>query len=207
MRTSKYRIQVTTNSVDVECRVPLVSSRFPSSTKAAAVGCFFIFSALGLLFLSCFDSGKNPSLLVMISDSRPGSADFVEAILVLALDAFLLAVGIRYLLPFCERLHCDRSTLTWSRIPWVSFGNRWVTRSIPFSEVVGASYAIVPQSKGVYGIVLETYDQNWKMFWGIESPEAHRILRGLEALGVNVHHDPEMRESIRETLRDRRADL
>jgi hypothetical protein len=45
------------------------------------------------------------------------------------------------------------------------------------------------------------------MFWQIEPPEANRILRGLEALGVNVHHDPEMRASVRESLRDRRAQL
>jgi hypothetical protein len=209
MRTSNYRIQVTADSLDVECRVPLVSSRFPSSTKPAVVGGFFIFSGLGLLYLSCFVSGRNPSLLVVIANSRPGSADFVIAILALTMEVFLLAVGIRYFLPFCERLHCDGSTLTWSKIPWVCFGNRRVTRSVPVSEIVRVSYAIVHGnvSGSYYGILLEPFGSSWKMFWGIESPEANRILIGLKALGINVHHDPEMRESIREKLRDRRAEL
>ena len=149
----------------------------------------------------------------MIVDSHPGSSDFVSNlipfILLLALNVFLLAVGIRYFLPFCERLHCDRSALTWSKIPWVSFGNRRVTRSMPVAEIVRASYSIVFKSRSehYYGILLDTDGKPWKMFWGIESPEANRILRGLSGLGINVLHDPEMREAIRETLRDRRAQL
>jgi hypothetical protein len=91
----------------------------------------------------------------------------------------------------------------------VSFGNRRVTRTIPVIEIVHASYAIV--YKGVkehyFGILLETYGKPWKLFWGIEAPEANRILRGLSGLGVNVLHDPEMREVIRETLLDRRTQL
>ena len=205
MRASSYRIEITKESVDVECHAGLVSSRFPSSASPTTVGCLFVVASLVLILRDCFDSGENPGVFKMISNSRPGSATFLGAILLLVLYVLLLAVGIRYFLPFRERLHCDRSALTWSRIAWLSFGNRWITRSVPFSEITGASYAIVYQ--GYFGIVLETYDESWKMFWGIKSPEANRILRGLEKLGVNVHKDREMRELIREELRDRRAEL
>jgi hypothetical protein len=212
MRTSNYRIQVTADSVDVECDVPLRSSRFPKPQPSPhSIGGFFVLFASVMLYFLCFGHGRNPSIWKIVVDSRPGSADFVSnlipSVLPLALGVFLFAVGVRHFLPFCEQLHCDRSKLTWSKIPWVSFGNRWVTRSIPVGEIVSASYAVVYKSEGYYGIVLETYGKPWKLFWGIETPEANRILRGLKGLGVNVHHDPEMRESIRETLRDRRAQL
>jgi hypothetical protein len=205
MRTSNYRIQVTSDSIDVECDVPLRSSRFQKPQPSPRlIGGFFVLFASVMLYFLCIGQGRNPGIWKMAVDSRQGSADFVVG---LALGVFLLAVGVRHFLPFGERLHCDRSTLTWSKIPWVSFGNRWVTRSIPVTEIVRASYAIVYKSEGYYGILLETYSKPWKLFWGIESPEANRILRGLKGLGVNILHDPEMRESIRETLRDRRAQL
>jgi hypothetical protein len=212
MRTSDYKIQVTADSVDVECDVPLRSSRFPKPQPSPrSIGSAFVLFALVMLYHFCFGHGRDPSIWRIVVDSRSGSVDFVSNLipvfLPLALGVFLLAVGIRHFLPFCERLHCDRSTLTWSKIPWLSFGYRRVTRSIPVAEIVRASYAIVYKSEGYYGIVLDTYDKSWKTFWGIESPEANRILRGLKQLGINVYHDPEMREDIRETLRDRRAEL
>ncbi len=212
MRTSEYKIQVTADSVDVECDVPLRSSKFPRPQPSPhLIGGIFVLFASFMLYSLCFGHGRDPNIWRIVVDSRPGSADFVSNLvsvfLPLVLGVFLLAVGIRHFLPFCERLHCDRSTLTWSKIPWVSFGYRRVTRSVPVAEVVRASYAIVYKSEGYYGIVLDTYDESWKLFWGIESPEANHILRGLSGLGINALHDPEMRVAIRETLRDRRAQL
>ena len=214
MRKSNYQILVTADSVDVECDVPLRSSKFPNPQPSPhSVGAFFVLSALVMLYFSCFGHGRNPSIWKMAINSRPGSAEFASNVipfaLLLVLNVFLFAVGIRYLLPFCERLHCDRSTLNWSRIPWVSFGNRRVTRSIPVIEIVHASYSIVYKGRHehYYGILLDTDGKPWKLFWGIESPEANRILLGLKGLGINVLHDPEMREIIQETLRDRRAEL
>ncbi len=213
MRMSNYQIQVTADSLDVECDVPLRSSKLPPQTSPTFIGSFFVLSALVMFYLSCLGHGRNPSIWKMAVNSRAGSSDFasnmIPFVLLLVLEVLLLAVGIRYLLPFNERLHCDPSTLTWSRIPWVSFGNRRVTRSIPVIEIVRASYAIAFKSatEHYYGILLETYGKPWKLFWGIESPEANRILRGLSGLGVNVLHDPEMRAVIRETLLDRRTQL
>jgi hypothetical protein len=207
MRKSNYQIQVSADSVDVECDDSYQSTK----TSRFFFGGITIGCALFMLYGSCFSRGRNPNIWVMVADSRPGTADFIInlifAVFVVVLIVFFLLLGIRYFLPFGERLHCDRFTLTWTKIPWVSFGNRWVTRSIPITEVIRASFTIVYKSKGIYGVLLETYGKPWKMFWGIESPEANRILRGLSGLGINVLHDPEMREAIRETLRDRRAQL
>ena len=190
------------------------SPLFPGPQPAASpplIGGFFVLAALVMLYFSWFGRGRNPGIWATLAGSRPGSAGFVfsaiDAVLVLALVVFILLVGIRYFLPFGERLHCDRSALTWSKIPWVSLGDRWVTQSIPVNGIILASYGIAYKSKGIYGILLDTEGKPWKLFWGIETPEANRILLGLKELGVNVHHDPEMRESIRETLRDRRAEL
>ena len=205
MQTSNYRIKVTEDSVDVECDTPFRSRTSQHSFGVLAVACSLLF------FFSGIGHGRSPGVWVILANSRPGSPDFMfnafGAVFVLVVVVVIFAFGVRYCLPFGERLHCDRSTLTWSKIPWVSFGNHWVQRSIPVSEIFRASYAIVYKSKGVYGILLETYGESWKMFWGIETPEANRVLRGLKELGVNIHQDPAMRESIRETLRDRRAQL
>lgn len=211
MRKSNYRIQVTADSVDVECDVPLRHQGTPNTISPSLAGGILVLFALAMLYFLSFGHGRNASIWVILADSRPGSADFlsnvIPVVLALALDVFLFAAGIRYFLPFGERLHCDRSTLIWSKIPWVSFGNRWVTHSIPVTEIVRASYVIVSKSKGFYGILIETDGKPWKLFWAVETPEANRILRGLSELGVNVHQDPEMREAIRETLRDRRVQL
>lgn len=206
MPKPKCSIQIAAESVDV-----VTDGLFGTRTSRLWFGWFMIALLVCSVYLAVFHPGRGPAVLDTLAETRPGRPHFVSNLIVLAyfslFELFLLAVGIRHLLPFGEHLHANRSDLTWSRIPWLSFGNRWVTKSTPLPEISRASYTIVYKSKGTYGILLETYGESWKMFWGIEAPEANRILRGLNALGVNVHHDPEMRESIRETLRDRRAQL
>ncbi len=202
MQTSNYRIQVSAESLVVESDGP-----FRSRASRIFFGGLLIVCSVYPLSPRSFAHWRNPGIWDMLADSKPGSADFVFGVFALAFLAIFLLTGIRHLLPFGERLHCDRSTLAWSKIPWIGFGNRWVTRSVPLSEIFQASYGIVYKSKGVYGILIETWSGTWKLFWSIEAPEANRILRGLRGLGVNVHHDPEIREVIRETLRDRKAQL
>lgn len=202
MSVGRYQIHAGADLLDVRWRGP---------AKFRVFGGFLIACGLAEAYFTSAPRGGGPGIWMLLARSHPGSSDFypnlVGGLLALAVAAFALAVGIRYCLQFAETLRCDRTTLTWSRIPWVSFGNRWITRSIPLAEVVGASYAVVYRSKGIYGIVLETYDENWKAFWQIEPPEANRILAGLRRLGVKVHHDSQMRLLIRESLRDRREQL
>jgi hypothetical protein len=185
-----------------------VPQPFASSPEA-----IFIAAGLFVLYGSWVNPRANPNLRILLSDLRPGSADFFSTVglgvFALALVIVLLGWGVRCFLPFGERLHCDRSLLTWSKIPWIGFGNRWVTRTVPPSEISHAHYGLAYRKRGgdLYGVLLEVGGKRWKLFAGIDSPEANRILNGLKGLGVNVPHDPGMRESIRETLRDRRAQL
>jgi hypothetical protein len=206
MRTTNYRILVNKDSVDAECDSP-----FRSKAARRFFGSLLLALGLFMFYFAGIRQGRNPGTWATLAESRPSSPGFAlniyGAVLVLIIVIAFLATGIRYLLKFGERLQCDRNTLIWSKIPWVSFANRWVTRSIPVNVIVRASYGIVYKSKGVYGILIEDNCNVWKLFWGIEAPEANRILHGLKQLGVNVHHDSEMRDSIRETLRDRRAEL
>jgi hypothetical protein len=206
MPKGKCDIHVTAESVDVES-----DGLFGTPASRRWLGCFLIALSICCVYFAVFHHGRGPNIQDLVAELHPGKRGFVINLVVLAycslIEVFILAYGVRHLLPFGERLHADRTNFTWSRIRWLSFGQRWTTRSIPISEVVRASYAIVYKSKGVHGILIETYGDNWKTFWGIEAPEANRILRGLKGLGVNIQHDPEMRESIRETLRDRRAEL
>jgi len=46
-----------------------------------------------------------------------------------------------------------------------------------------------------------------KLFTGLEAPEAHKILKGLHALGVDVDIDPEMDDVVEYTLRERSMKL
>ena len=207
MRARKCEVRIKADSVDVDS-----DELFGTKTSRLCFGTLLV-ALSGWLAYSVFFAQDRTRARGWNEVTRPHAGlphshlDLTGLVICLTISIFFLILGIRYLLPFGERLHCDHSTLTWSRIPWISFGNRWITRTVPFTEVVGASYAIVYQQKNVHGIVLETFDENWKMFWGIEPPEANRILNGLKKLGVNVHHDPEMRSQIRESLKDRRADL
>lgn len=207
MGTRKCEIRVTADSVDVDS-----DELFGTKTSRLCLGTLLV-AGSGWIAYSAFFAPDRRGAWGWNELTRPRAGlahphiDLTGLVLYLSVSFIFLALGFRYLLPFGERLHCDRSTLTWSRIPWISHRNRWVINSIPFTEVVGVSYAIVYQSKSVHGIVLETYDKNWKMFWGIEPPEANRILNGLKQLGVDVHHDPDMRLLIRESLRDRREQL
>lgn len=202
MPVGSYRIHSDTDALDVQWRGP---------AKFRVFGGFVVAISMAEIYFAIFGHGRDRGPWADLLSSDPGSPRFgsiaFESAVLLLFVLFFLATGVRYLLPFSETLHCDCSTVTWSRIPWLSFGNRWITRSTPFAEIVGASYAVVYKSKDIHGIVLETYDNSWKMFWQIESPEANRILHGLKKLGVNVEHDSEMRASIRETMRDRRAQL
>jgi hypothetical protein len=206
MPKRKCDVRVAAEFVDVE-----TEGLFGTPASRRWLGCFLIALSICCVYFAVFRHGRGPNIQDLLAELRPGKRGFVINLVALAycslIEVFILAYGVRYLLPFGERLHADRSNLTWSRISWLSFGNRWVTRSVPVTEVVRASYAIVYKSKGIHGILIETYGEPWKSFWGIEAPEANRILRALKGLGVNIQRDPEMRESIRETLRDRRAQL
>jgi hypothetical protein len=202
MPVGSYEIRAKADSLDVRWRGP---------ASYRVLGALAIAGGLANAYFDAVGRGHSPGIWVTLLHSRPGANGFVSTAIMagvsLAFVTFLPSLGLRYLLPFRETLHCDRTELIWSRTPWVSFGNRWVTRSAPLSEICNARYGIVYRSKNVHGILLETYGETWKMFWQIESPEANRILHGLKALGVKVQHDPEMREGIREALRDRRAQL
>jgi len=202
MPVGTYEIHSRVDSVDVLWRGP---------AKFRVFGGLLVATGLACGYFAGFGHGRSPGIWMTLARSRAGSPDFVSTAIAsgvtLAYVLLFLAPGLRYLLPFRETLRCDHTRLTWSRTPWISFGNRWVTRSIPVSEICGACYGIVYRSKNVHGLLLETYGDNWKLFWGIEPPEANRILSGLKKLGVNVHHDPEMRLLIRESLRDCREQL
>jgi hypothetical protein len=186
VREYKYDICVSAESLDAEGSGP-----YRSSATRYASGSLFIASALYIGYGSWKDYSRHP----------------VKELLCGLLVMVFFAWGMRSFLPFGERLHCDGSTLTWSKIPWISFGNRWVMRSIPVSEISGARYGLAYRRRGgdLYGILLEAGGQRWKLFAGIESPEANRILHGLRVLGANVQDNREMRYAIRETLRDRKA--
>lgn len=120
--------------------------------------------------------------------------------------------GIRFFLPSGEMLHCDGSKLIVAEIPWFSFWGQWNTRTFPIVTISQMELAIWPhRGKDLYMIRLNVCGNEERIFagvlGGIEAPEAYRLLKGMKALGVDVHLDGDARLLTREAIRDRRTKL
>ena len=155
-----------------------------------------------MVYGSLFQHGKRPGLLVSLhDDSELFKAhvgllylNVIAVVLVLAVGVYLFALGIRNLFSSGDRLHCDHSTFTISKIAFWSFGDRWVVQSVLPSEVSQARYGVVQSGRGgrVYGILANVRGKSWKVFSGIDVSDAKRVLQGLNRMGVDVRFSDEM---------------
>lgn len=107
-----------------------------------------------------------------------------------------------------EIFHCDRTTITISRIPWLDFSNRtWRTDTYPLAEVRAIRFAVIASAKGrqFWGLRFRAHGRKWALP-GLEAPEAKPILAGLKALGADVPDDPKLDKRIKQTLEMRFGD-
>jgi hypothetical protein len=129
--------------------------------------------------------------------------------MILGMWLFFAALGIRSFFTSGQMLHCDRSHLTISKIPWLNFNGQWRSRTFPIAAISQLEFAIWPtRARETYYLIrFWVKGKRQKILAGIEALEAHRILKGLKSLGVDVRHDPERQSLVRESIRDRRAEF
>ncbi len=207
MNLQGYEIDITTNSVDVK------QDDSRSIKTRAYVSIPIIAFAVALLCFVMFTSHNGYSAWWDLGNLPRNSSDFQDALMAAFVATGLLGsfvlLGVRTFCPSGETLHCDRSTFTVSKIPWMNFSGRWKTQSFPITEISQSQFAVVQSGKGrsLCGICCLANGKKLKLFAGLEARGASHILRGLENLGAGVVHDPGMLTNIQETLRERRSRL
>ena len=197
-----YKIDISKDSVEVRrdgSTVPLderVVGGLLSSGVSVVLGGATIFLP-----------GRHDSLSVWenLMTHRWPSSDFVSALIMAIfmgiLCGSLFLYGVRQLFPNGEILHCDRSTLTVSKIPWFSLRGKWKIQSFPVADVSNSGFFIHRSGRSVVsGLRFLASGHKHKIFSGIEAPEADEILKGLAVLGADVDYDYEMRQRVQDSL-------
>jgi hypothetical protein len=208
MSQQGFEINITKDSVDVRRDVSFLIQRYGSY-----VGLAYIALAVAGFYWVVLDSNGRASTWDVLMRYPATDRDFVSAVLCLALVlplmAAILFMGARTLFPSGELLHCDRSTFTVSRIPWFNLRGKWTTRSYPLPDISQLRFGTIIRSRGnnFDGLRFSAAGKEQKLFAGLEAPEAHKILKGLHALGVDVLEDPEMRDLVKFALEERSMKL
>jgi hypothetical protein len=205
MNSRRYDVKVRVDSVDATWESPYRSAfiRVLSSIAIAVPAAAWVYYAV-------FRPHDGYSLWWVLRYDR--ARDFIEAaaatLFHLVLSGGALALGVRSLFPSGEKLHCDHSQLTVSKIPWLSFRGRWLTRVFSLADISQMEYGILQRgtasNPSIYGLRFLANGRAQKALSRLEAPEASHLLRGLEGLGVDVRHDPDMLARIQETLGERR---
>lgn len=131
--------------------------------------------------------------------------DFGGIVMATATFGMFLLMGVRMLCPAGAVLTCDRNQVTTTRIPWYSFTGRRVTHTYNVLDVSGFHLKLYSSVRGqIYGIRFFVNGSTKSIFVGsIEPPEAYRILRGLQSLGLDVEPDPKLLSRVKMELLDR----
>lgn len=153
---------------------------------------------------------EDPSPWYHLTHDPKGSPDFVfflAFILFLSvLSAYLILIGVRLFFPAGEQLQCDRTTFTYSKIPWVSLGGRWKKRSFPVTDVSELMYGVIipgdadKNTEDQYGLSFYVGDKEYKIFAGLEADDADDIVKKLRVFGVDVIINQDMAAMVDKKL-------
>ena len=91
--------------------------------------------------------------------------------------------------PGAQKLECDRTTLTVSRIRWLDWENKeWISESYQLSDVSRIRFGVIVSGRGnsTYGLRFRAAGRNYKCFPKLTTREVGKILAGLEALGADT---------------------
>jgi hypothetical protein len=103
--------------------------------------------------------------------------------------------------PSDETFHCDRSTLTISRVRWLDIHNKdWHTRSYRLVDIVKIGYRALGSARGasIYGLRFIAGGRTQRVLPGLKPREADRILKALKTLGADVPDDPKLSKRLEE---------
>ena len=208
MSNQGFEISITKDSVDARRDVSFLTQRYGSYVGLA----YIAFAVAGFFWVVLYSHGQ-VSIWEIVREGRTASSDFVLAVFGLALVVPLMAaicfMGARTFFPSGELLHCDRSTFTVSRIPWFNLRGKWTSRSYPLSDISQLDFGVVIRSRGnnFDGLRFRAAGKKQRLFAGLEAPEAHKILKGLHALGVDVPDLSDMRYLVEDALKERSMKL
>lgn len=183
----------------IEISDQAVSVRLDASTKSPHGRLYaLIFHAALVALLMCgllFLPGKhgNPSMYHDMSVNSVGSGRFVFPLALLLITPFFMALltwrYVVYAYPSDETFHCDRSTLTISKVRWLDFHNKeWETRFYRLGEIENMRYKALARSKNasVYGIRFTARGETERILPGLNTHQAGKILKALGTFGVDV---------------------
>ncbi len=138
---------------------------------------------------------------------------FLCVLAVLVVCGYLVLIGIRLFFPGGEQLQCDQTTFTYSKIPWVSLRGRWKRKSFPTKDVSELMYTAIVQANPqkniaeVYGLDFYVGNKEYKIFAGLEAPDADEICKKLRTFGVDVIANQYMSEMIAKTTQEKDVTL
>jgi hypothetical protein len=204
MPDQDFTVDITDQSVNVRLDV---SRRSP---RTRFYWCIFFIAIIICLFLFLPWKDGGSSLWHNFSSSPVDSGDFTTK-LVITLSVLVLTglTSWRWVVsanPSDESFHCDRSTLTISRVRWLDFHNKdWHTRSYRLADIANIRYQPVGRmgsGKGssIYGLRFLAGGKTQRVLPGITPRQADKILKALKALGADVPDDPEFSKILEEDI-------
>jgi hypothetical protein len=208
MLQNGFEIEVTNDSVDVRREGSFLAQRYGNY-----VGYYYMAGAALLFCLMIFYSNDRTSIWQIITHYRSRYSDFGEAVAgfscATAICGLMFSLGARTFFPSGELLHCDRQSLIVSRIPWWNLRGKWTTHSYPLSDISQLHFGVVIRSRGnnFDGLCFRAAGKKQKLFAGLEAPEAHKILKGFHALGVDVPDLSDMHYLVEDALKERSMKL
>jgi hypothetical protein len=209
MSQQGFEINITKDSVDVRRNVSFLAQRY-----GTYVGIAYVALAILIFYWTILYSHGRVSIWEIVREGRIANSDFGVAvfglIVISGFSAIILFLGARTFFASGDSLHCDRSTFTVSRIPWFSLRGKWTTRSYPLSDISQLRFAKILRNRSgddFWGLRFLAGGRKQKLFTGLEAPEAHKILKALHVLGVDVLDDPDMRDIVEYTLQERSIKL
>lgn len=145
-----------------------------------------------------------------MSNATIESGSFLVPLGILTVGGGLVAwMGFRWSAaawPSDENFHCDHTTLTITRIPYLDFSDRtWKTKSYALRDIENFRFAIYASAKNssIYGFRFNANGSRYKILPGLEAPEARDILKGLQRFGVDVVLDEKLQKKVDKELRRR----
>lgn len=136
--------------------------------------------------------------------------DLIAPLLVITFfTTFLAWVGFRWAAaawPSDEHFHCDPTTVTFARVPYLDLKNRkWKKTSFALAKVSSIRFGAYASAKGgtVYGLRFSVGRKGYKILPGLEGPEAQKILMVLQRLGCDVLLDDKLQKRVDQAVANR----